>query len=201
MKLDKNILNKNYTLACWFFNKNIITTISRIMGVGIKKVSIVSGFDIVIEVVNKNIYPILLFLSNHTIWQFKSLVDIVCYDVPKKIYRFSLIYNLISIHYNLRLRVITKVNELSNLFSVVGLYKSANWSEREIFDFFGIFFLGNKDLRRILTDYGFKGFPLRKNFPLTGYVDVYYDDNQKRVCYRNLELTQEYRNFTLKNFW
>lgn len=84
MKLDKNILNKNYTLACWFFNKNIITTISRIMGVGIKKVSIVSGFDIVIEVVNKNIYPILLFLSNHTIWQFKSLVDIVCYDVPKK---------------------------------------------------------------------------------------------------------------------
>jgi NADH dehydrogenase (ubiquinone) Fe-S protein 3 len=201
MRLSKNILDKNYTLASWFFSKSIISVISKIMGVGIKKACVVSGFDIVIEVVNKNIYPTLLFLSNHTLWQFKSLVDIVCYDVPKKMYRFSLVYNLISIHYNLRLRVVTKINELSSVFSVVGLYKSANWSEREIFDFFGIFFLGNKDLRRILTDYGFKGFPLRKDFPLTGYVDVYYDDNQKRICYRSLEVTQEYRNFTLKSSW
>ena len=95
----------------------------------------------------------------------------------------------------------TKINELSNLFSVIGIYKSANWSEREIFDFFGIFFLGNKDLRRILTDYGFKGHPLRKDFPITGFIDVYYDDNQKRICYRNLELNQEYRNFNLKSSW
>lgn len=201
MQLNKFFLDKNYIQACWFFNKNVIYIFSKIMGVGIKKASVVSGFDIVIEVVNKNVYPVLLFLSNHTIWQFKNLVDIICYDIPKKFYRFSLIYNLMSIHYNLRLRIITKINELSNLISIVGLYKSANWSEREIFDFFGIFFLGNKDLRRILTDYGFKGFPLRKNFPLTGYVDVYYDDNQKRVCYRNLELTQEYRNFSLKSSW
>jgi len=201
MQLNKFFLDKNYIQACWFFNKNVIYILSKIMGVGIKKASVVSGFDIVIEVVNKNVYPVLLFLSNHTIWQFKNLVDIICYDIPKKFYRFSLIYNLMSIHYNLRLRITTKINELSNLISIVGLYKSANWSEREIFDFFGIFFLGNKDLRRILTDYGFKGFPLRKNFPLTGYVDVYYDDNQKRVCYRNLELTQEYRNFSLKSSW
>jgi NADH-quinone oxidoreductase subunit C len=81
----------------------------------------------------------------------------------------------------------------------MGIYQSSNWSEREIFDFFGIFFLGNKDLRRILTDYGFKGFPLRKDFPVSGYIDVYYDDNQKRIYYRNLELSQEYRNFNLKN--
>lgn len=201
MQLGKNSLYPNYTLACWFFNKTVINIISTIMGVGIRKVCVVSGFDIVIEVVNKNIYPMLLFLNNHTLWQFKSLIDIVCYDIPKFFYRFSLIYNLISIHYNLRLRVITKINELSNVFSVAGLYKSANWSEREIFDFFGIFFWGNKDLRRILTDYGFKGFPLRKDFPLTGYVDVYYDDNQKRICYRSLELTQEYRNFSLKSSW
>jgi NADH dehydrogenase (ubiquinone) Fe-S protein 3 len=201
MGFDKNILRKNYMLASWFFNKIIISIISKIMGVGIKKACVVSGFDIVIEVVNKNIYPTLFFLSNHTLWQFKSLVDIVCYDVPKKKNRFSLIYNLISIHYNLRLRIMTKINELNNIFSVVGLYKSANWSEREIFDFFGIFFWGNKDLRRILTDYGFKGFPLRKDFPLTGYVDVYYDDNQKRICYRSLEVTQEYRNFGLKSSW
>ena len=165
---------------------------------GIKKVLIVSGFDIVIEVIAKNIYLILLFLNKHTLCQFKSLIDIVCYDIPKKHFRFSLIYNLLSVHYNLRLKVVTKINELSTIFSVMGLYKSSNWSEREIFDFFGIFFLGNKDLRRILTDYGFKGFPLRKDFPLSGYIDVYYDDNQKRICYRNLELTQEYRNFSLK---
>ena len=201
MQLKKDISCKNYVLACWFFNKNIINIVSKTLGVGIKKASIISGFDIVIEVVNKNVYPILFFLSNHTLWQFKSLVDIICYDIPKKFYRFSLIYNLISIHFNLRLRVITKINELSNLFSIVGLYKSANWSEREIFDFFGIFFLGNKDLRRILTDYGFKGFPLRKDFPMTGYIDIYYDDNQKRICYRNLELNQEYRNFSLKSSW
>jgi len=93
----------------------------------------------------------------------------------------------------------TKIDELSNLFSVVSLYKSANWSEREIFDFFGIFFFGNTDLRRILTDYGFKGFPLRKDFPITGHIDIYYDDNQKRICYRTLELNQEYRSFNLKS--
>ena len=201
MQINKDILYTNYVLACWFFNKNLINIISKVLVVGIKKASIVSGFDIVVEVVNKNVYPLLLFLGNHTIWQFKSLVDVICYDVPKKFYRFSLIYNLISIHFNLRLRVITKINELSNVLSVIGLYKSANWSEREIFDFFGIFFLGNKDLRRILTDYGFKGFPLRKDFPMTGYVDIYYDDNQKRICYRNLELNQEYRNFSLKSSW
>jgi NADH:ubiquinone oxidoreductase subunit C len=201
MPLDNIFLEKNYTLASWFFNKSMINIISTIMGVGVQKATVVSGFDIVIELIHKNIYPILLFLNNHTIWQFKNLTDIICYDVPKKFYRFSLVYNLISIHYNLRLRVLTKINELSKIFSVVGLYKSANWSEREIFDFFGVFFWGNKDLRRILTDYGFKGFPLRKNFPLTGYIDVFYDDNQKRICYRNLELIQEYRNFSLKNSW
>lgn len=119
----------------------------------------------------------------------------------KKKNRFSIIYNCISFYFNLRCRVVTKVNELSNLLSVMGIYRSANWSEREIFDFFGVFFGGNKDLRRILTDYGFKGFPLRKDFPLSGYVDIYYDDNQKRICYRNLELAQEYRNFNLKNLW
>lgn len=194
-KIKKRIL----LVQSWFINQQIINLLYKIMGVGIKKVSIVSGFDIVIEVLFKNLYAIILFLNKHTICQFKSLIDIVCYDTLKKNYRFSLVYNFISFKYNLRLRVITKINEFSNIFSVVGLFKSACWSEREIFDFFGIFFIANKDLRRILTDYGFKGFPLRKNFPLSGYIDIYYDDNQKRICYRNLELTQEYRNFSLKS--
>ena len=201
MLVNKNLKKKNYILACWFFNKITINLLLKILGVGIKKVVIVSGFDIVIEVTVKNIYPILLFLNKHTICQFKTLIDIICYDILKSQYRFSIVYNLISFFYNIRISIITKIKELSSIFSIMGIYKSANWSEREVFDFFGIFFLGNKDLRRILTDYGFKGFPLRKDFPLTGYIDIYYDDNQKRICYYNLELTQEYRNFTLKNFW
>jgi len=145
------------------------------------------------------IYPIIFFLSKHSLCAFKSLVDMICYDTPKLKSRFTLIYNLLSVQYNFRCQVLTKVQELTNVFSIMGIFKSANWSEREIFDFFGILFLVNKDLRRILTDYGFQGFPLRKDFPLTGYVDVYYDDNQKRICYRSLELTQEYRNFNFKN--
>ena len=190
----------DYLFACWFFNKNISNILFKIMGGGIKKVLISSGFDIVVEISFKLVYSILLFLNKHSLCCFKSLVDIVCYDVPRNLKRFSLVYNLISIKYNFRCQVVTKIQELSNVFSIMGIYKSANWSEREVFDFFGIFFMENKDLRRILTDYGFKGFPLRKDFPLTGYIDVYYDDNQKRICYRNLELSQDYRNFNLKNY-
>lgn len=93
------------------------------------------------------------------------------------------------------------MTEFSQVLSLISLYKSVGWSEREIFDFFGLFFFENNDLRRILTDYGFRGFPLRKDFPLTGYVDSFYDDNQKRVCYRSLELSQEYRNFNFKSNW
>lgn len=132
--------------------------------------------------------------------QFKLLMDIVCYDIPSITYRFSLIYNLLSIKYNIRIRVLTKINELSELFSLMGLYQGSGWFEREIFDFFGVFFC-NKDLRRILTDYGFNSYPLRKDFPVVGYIDIFFDDNQKRICYRNLELNQEYRNFNLKNCW
>jgi NADH:ubiquinone oxidoreductase subunit C len=167
----------------------------KILGVGIKKILVVKGFEIVIETLSKNVYPILDILNKHTLCQSKSIIDLICYDTVNKTHRFYLTYNLLSIKFNFRLRVISKVTELSSVLSVIGLFKSANWLEREIFDFFGIFFFWNKDLRRILTDYGFRGFPLRRDFPLTGYIDIYYDDNQKRICYRNLEVNQEYRNF------
>jgi NADH-quinone oxidoreductase subunit C len=201
MLVNNEMKLKNYVFACWFFTKNWINFLRKVMGVGIKKAAIISGFEIVIEVIYKNIFPIILFFKNHTLCQYKTVIDIICYDMPKKTHRFSLVYNCISVHFNLRSRLITKINELTTIFSITSIYKSASWSEREVFDFFGVFFPHNKDLRRILTDYGFKGFPLRKDFPLTGYVDVYYDDNQKRICYRNLELSQEYRNFNLKNCW
>lgn len=200
MKSEK-FLKYNYLFASWFFTENIIVLFSKILGVGIQKVWVSSGFEIVIEISSKLIYPVIYFLNKHSLSCFKSLIDIVCYDTPASSFRFSLVYNLLSIQYNFRCQVLTKIQELTNVFSIMGIYKSGNWSEREIFDFFGIFFLVNKDLRRILTDYGFQGFPLRKDFPLTGYVDIYYDDNQKRICYRNLELTQEYRNFDFKNTW
>jgi len=169
------------------------------LGKAIKEVNIVSGFEIEIKVLTKNIYPIIFFLNKHTLCQFKSMVDIICYDQPGQKNRFSIVYNMLSIKNGIRLRLLSKVGEAEELLSLVSLYNSVGWSEREVFDFYGIFFFENKDLRRILTDYGFNGFPLRKDFPLTGYVDVYYDDNQKRICYKTLELAQEYRNFNFKS--
>jgi len=199
-----NILKKkssNTILTTWFFKTRIITELKNLLGVGVNKIQIVSGFEIVLETAITNLYPIIHFLNKHTFCQSESLMDIVCYDTLGKTHRFCLIYNLLSVHFNCRIRIASRFPELSDVLSVMGLFKAANWLEREVFDFFGIFFLGNKDLRRILTDYGFKGFPLRKDFPLTGYIDVYYDDNQKRVCYRNLEVSQEYRTFNFVTKW
>lgn len=173
----------------------------KILGVGIKYFQIISGFELEIDVNSKNVYPLVFFLKKHSLCQCKSIIDIICLDTPNKKFRFSIIYYLLSVSYNIRIKVITKINEFDSLISLVGLFKSVSWSEREVFDFFGIFFIGNNDLRRILTDYGFKGFPLRKDFPLSGFIDVYYDDNQKRITYRQLELTQEYRNFKFKSIW
>lgn len=192
---------KTCLLTAWFISKNIVIFLNKILGEGINNVKVVSGFEIEIKVLSKNIYPLIFFLNKHTLCQFKIMVDIICYDIPGKKNRFSIVYNLLSIKNNMRLRVLSKASKTEELLSLVSLYNSVNWSEREIFDFFGVFFFENRDLRRILTDYGFKGYPLRKDFPLTGYVDVYYDDNQKRICYRTLELSQEYRNFNFKSTW
>ena len=201
MKWNFNLNKKNYLTYCWFVYKIIIFFFYKILGSSIKYIQIVSGFEIEIDSTAKTIYPLILFFKKHTLVQCRSVMDIIASDTPNKNYRFSIIYNLLSINYNLRIRLISKINEFENLLSLVGLFKSISWSEREVFDFFGIFFIGNNDLRRILTDYGFKGFPLRKDFPITGFIDVYYDDNQKRICYKKLELTQEYRNFKLKSIW
>lgn len=192
---------KNYLIYSWFVYKIIVFFFHKVLGKGINNIQIVSGFEIEIDSNSKNIYPLIFFLKKHSFCQCKSLIDIISSDTPFNDYRFSIIYNLLSVNFNLRIRVISKINEFSNILSLVSLYKSVNWSEREVFDFYGIFFIGNNDLRRILTDYGFIGFPLRKDFPLTGFLDIFYDDNQKRICYRKLELAQEYRSFKLKSIW
>ncbi|XP_077178580.1 NADH dehydrogenase [ubiquinone] iron-sulfur protein 3, mitochondrial [Paroedura picta] len=147
------------------------------------------------------IIPVLTFLKDHTNAQFKSLADVTAIDVPTRLNRFELVYNLLSLSFNSRIRVKTYTDELTPVDSAVPVHQAANWYEREIWDMFGVFFANHPDLRRILTDYGFEGHPFRKDFPLSGYVEVRYDDEVKRVVAEPVELTQEFRKFDLNSPW
>ncbi|CAL1270219.1 unnamed protein product [Larinioides sclopetarius] len=147
------------------------------------------------------VIPVLTFLKDHHLAQFESLVDIAGVDVPTREYRFEIVYNLLSLRYNARIRVKTYTDELTPIDSACDVYKAANWYEREIWDMFGVYFANHPDLRRILTDYGFEGHPFRKDFPLSGYVEVRYDDEVKRVVVEPLELAQEFRKFDLAGPW
>jgi len=122
-------------------------------------------------------------------------MDITAVDYPTKSQRFEIVYNLLSISHNSRIRLKTYADEVTPVPSATGLYRGADWYEREVWDMFGVFFSGHPDLRRILTDYGFEGHPLRKDFPLTGYSEVRYDEVKKRVVYEPLQLSQAFRNF------
>ncbi|XP_068253693.1 LOW QUALITY PROTEIN: NADH dehydrogenase [ubiquinone] iron-sulfur protein 3, mitochondrial [Nyctibius grandis] len=147
------------------------------------------------------IIPVLTFLRDHTNAQFKSLADLTAVDVPSRQYRFEIVYNLLSLRFNSRIRVKTYTDELTPLDSAVSVHKAANWYEREVWDMYGVFFANHPDLRRILTDYGFEGHPFRKDFPLSGYVEVRYDDEVKRVVAEPVELSQEFRKFDLNSPW
>ncbi len=144
---------------------------------------------------------LLTFLRDDQNCQFKQLVDVTAVDYPEREARFTVVYNLLSLRHNQRIRVKTAVAEGATLASVVGVFSSANWFEREVWDLFGVAFSGHPDLRRILTDYGFEGHPLRKDFPLTGHVEVRYDEDQKRVVYEPVKLTQEFRSFDFMSPW
>lgn len=157
--------------------------------------------DFSLRVTKHNIPSTLLALKYDWYKQFVSCMDIIAYDQPGKVYRFTIIYYLLSLTYNSRLQLITQTNELKGVDSAVMLYSSANWSEREVYDMYGIMFLYHPDLRRILTDYGFSGFPLRKDFPLTGYHELVYSDYSKTTEYRPVELTQEFRKTTYDTPW
>ena len=132
---------------------------------------------------------------------FTQLSDVTAVDYPEREKRFEVVYQLLSVTKNQRLRLIIAVDEGDIIQSVVPLFQSANWAEREIWDMFGIFFAGHPDLRRLLTDYGFEGHPLRKDFPLTGHVEVRYDDNQRRVVNEPVHLVQEFRDFDFLSPW
>lgn len=149
----------------------------------------------------KKIYPILFFLKNHTNSQFKILSDICVIDYINKKKRFEIIYNLLSLKYNNRLKIKININELESIESIINIYKSANWLEREAWDMFGIFFFNHKDLRRILTDYGFEGYPLRKDFPLSGFSEIYYNEIKKRIIYKSIKINQKNKYFEFNDSW
>jgi NADH-quinone oxidoreductase subunit C len=161
---------------------------------------LVSG-ELVLEVGADHLLAVMAFLRDDTKCLFKVLVDVCGVDYPEREKRFDVVYNLLSIRLNLRARVKVFTDEATPVPSVVGLYSSAGWWERETWDLYGIFFSDHPDLRRILTDYGFEGHPLRKDFPLTGYVEVRYDDEQKRVVYEPVKLVQEFRSFDFLSPW
>lgn len=133
--------------------------------------------------------------------KFNMLIDITAVDYPEDPQRFELVYSFLSMYTNARVRLKARVAEDAMAPSLVDIHPSANWLEREVFDMFGVIFSGHPDLRRLLTDYGFRGHPLRKDFPTTGYTEVRYDETQKRVVYEPVSLTQEYRQFDFMSPW
>jgi NADH/F420H2 dehydrogenase subunit C len=144
---------------------------------------------------------ILTVFKNHFKYQFKVLTCISGVDYPENLYRFQLVYELLSIKYNSRIRVKVLVDELLPIKSVEKVFSGASWWECEIWDMFGVFFLNHSNLTRLLTDYGFQGYPLRKDFPLSGFTESRYNVIKNRVVYENIELAQEYRTFDFSSPW
>ena len=157
--------------------------------------------ELIITTKISNIYNLLDELKKMDDLNFEMLLDITAVDYPQRSKRFELVYNLLSLKNHLRLRVKIFLNDNEIVPSISKLYKSACWYEREVWDMYGVSFSGNNDLRRILTDYGFEGYPLRKDFPLTGFVELRYDEVKKKVAYSKVKLTQDYRNFDFLSPW
>ncbi len=148
-----------------------------------------------------DIVRVLKFLRDDNTCQFQTLIDITAVDYPARARRFDVVYHLLSMTRNQRIRVKLEADEEMLVPSVVSVYPVANWQEREVYDMYGVLFAGHPDLRRLLTDYGFEGYPLRKDFPLTGYYEVRYDDEQRKVVYEPVKLMQEFRNFDYMSPW
>ena len=161
----------------------------------------VSFDELNINVVPSNIVGLIEFLKSDRSCRFSSLVDITAVDYPGREKRFEVVYHLLSMYENHRVRLRMSVREEDFVASIIEVHPSANWFEREIFDMFGILFTGHPDLRRLLTDYGFRGHPLRKDFPTTGYTELRYDAAEKRVVYEPVSLVQEYRQFDFMSPW
>lgn len=157
--------------------------------------------ELVLRAPAASVPRVLAYLRDDSQCLFKQLMDICGVDYPERIERFEIVYNLLSLKHNQRVRVKASVREDEAVPSVVAIFPCAGWYEREVWDMYGVPFSDNPDLRRILTDYGFDGHPLRKDFPLTGFVEVRYDDEQKRVVYEPVKLTQDFRSFDFLSPW
>ena len=162
---------------------------------GVRKEELIVVCDV------SSLIKVLKFLRDDAQCQFKQLTDLCGVDYPDRESRFEIVYHLLSYRYNRRVRVKTSADENTSVPSVVRVFSTADWYERETWDMYGIHFSEHPDLRRLLTDYGFDGHPLRKDFPLTGYVEMRYDEEQKRVVYEPVNLTQEFRRFDFMSPW
>ena len=165
------------------------------------KSSSIDNDELLIEVGEKDIVDVVQFLKSNENCRFKQLIDIAGVDYPENEKRFELVYFFLSHEHNLRIKVLIKFQINQSINSLTKIFPSANWMEREVFDMYGIKFKNHPDLRRILTDYGFKGHPLRKDFPLTGFNEVRYSEKEKKVIYEPVKLEQNYRNFDFESPW
>lgn len=179
---------------------NLVSIISSDASGLINSVSIINGELTVISNA-ESIIGLMRFLHDDNRAQFISMIDICGVDYPSREKRFEVVYHLLSPKKNARVRVKLSTDDVTPVPSITGIYPGAEWFEREAYDMYGILFTGHPDLRRILTDYGFDGHPLRKDFPLTGYVEVRYDESSKRVIYEPVELRQEFRDFDYESPW
>jgi NADH/F420H2 dehydrogenase subunit C len=189
--------SKIYKMNNLFIAKNlkIITKVLPILKIQIhqKEISLV--------IKNEHLVPVLTFLKNNIKYQFKILTCLSGVDYPSKKYRFKVVYELLSVRFNIRLRIKVLTNELMPIESCGNVFAAASWYESETWDMYGIFFTNNVNLTRLLTDYGFEGYPLRKDFPLSGFVESSYDYTRKRVTNERVELSQEYRTFKFASPW
>ena len=161
----------------------------------------ISHNQLYLSIDNEDLLDVILFLKINNDTKFKQLIDITAVDYPENSKRFKMVYLLLSHQFNQRIVISCLINENEVVSSLTKIFPSANWMEREVFDMYGVKFKDHPDLRRILTDYDFKGFPLRKDFPLTGHTEVRYSEDQKKVIYEPVKLEQNYRNFDYQSPW
>lgn len=178
-------MNKNYNQTSILSVQNILPVLS----------TQVLKNEFIIAIRSKNLLHALNIVKKHINYQYTLLTCVSGLDLLHTTHRFAVVYDLLSIKYNSRIRFKVFLNESTIVKSCISVYVNANWWEREVWDMFGIYFQNHPDLRRILTDYGFEGYPLRKDFPPSGFVEVRYDSNKKRVALENIELAQEFRSF------
>ena len=175
-------------------------TVNSGLTTAVKK-SQINFSQLFIDVNVEDIISTILFLKTNKKCKFKQLIDITAVDYPQREKRFKIVYLLLSHENNLRIIINTSIDEKETVPSITKIFPSANWMEREVFDMYGISFKDHPDLRRILTDYGFKGYPLRKDFPLTGHTEVRYSEEKKKVISEPVKLDQEYRDFDFESPW